>query len=243
MLNYLDKLGIVGPVAIIIIAFVFLAEIIKSGKIIVEFIAGRVLKIQTKTAKKKEREEQLTELILKNNIDLQDFMSNQSSFNNEIKQELVSVKNDITSSMETVKSEISEIRTGFDALSNTVTDMQLESMRETILEFASALSSPNGNVYSKEQFNYVKKIYRQYTDLIKVTGKSNDEVDLSMIIINDKYEYNVLHHTFVEDLVKNPTVKHDIDEEMEKSKNRKSKSRKSTGTKTTKDKESNDSEE
>ena len=148
--------------------------------------------------------------------------------------------------MEAVRSEITDIKTGFDTLSNTVTDMQLESMRETILEFASALSSPNGNVYSKEQFNYVKKIYRQYTELINVTGKSNDEVDLSMVIINDKYEYNVLHHTFVEDLVKNPTVKHDIDEELEKSKNKKTRTHKSTGTKTSKpksvDKEEDDAE-
>jgi hypothetical protein len=116
--------------------------------------------------------------------------------------------------------------------------MKIEGMRETILEFASALSSPNGNMYTKEQFTYVRKIYRQYTDIINAKNKTNDEVDLSMIIINDKYEYNVLHHTFVEDLVKNPNIKHDIDEEVEKSKNTtKRVSRKKTSNNDKKDEE------
>lgn len=222
MLNYLDKLGIVGPLAILVIALVFTAEIIKSGKIIFEFVASKVLKIQTKTAKKKERDEQLADLILKNNMDLQDFMVNQTKFNTEVKEELISVKNDINSNMQSIREDVAELRESQVKLSDTVTDMQLESMRETILEFASALSSPNSNIYSKEQFNYVKKIYKQYIDIINKTGKSNDEVDLSMIIINDKYEYNVLHHTFVEDLVKTPEIKHDINEQVEKSKTKRS---------------------
>lgn len=237
MLNYLDKLGIVGPLAILVIALVFAAEIIKSGKIIFEFIASKVLKIQTKTAKKKERDEQLADLILKNNMDLQDFMVNQTKFNTEIKEELISVKNDINSNMQSISNDVAELRESQARLSDTVTDMQLESMRETILEFASALSSPNSNIYSKEQFNYVKKIYKQYIDIINKTGKSNDEVDLSMIIINDKYEYNVLHHTFVEDLVKNPEIKHDIDEQVEKSKTKKTRSKKALVDKESENKE------
>ena len=214
----MDYLNIVGPVGIALVALVLIAEIIKAGKIIYEFIATKVLKIQTKAAKKKEREDQLTDLILKNNLDLQDFMTNQNKFNTEMREEITSIREDVRGEIASIRDDVSTIKNGFNELSNTVTDMQLESMRETILEFASALSSPNGNMYTKEQFTYVRKIYRMYTDIIKEKNKTNDEVDLSMIIINDKYEYNVLHHTFVEDLVKNPNIKHDIDEEVEKSK-------------------------
>lgn len=219
MLNYMDYLHIVGPVGIIIVVLVLMAELIKAGKVIYEFIASKVLKIQTKSAKKKEQEAQMTELILQNNLDLQDFMKNQSAFNNEMKKEIVSIREDVATQMNAITTDISKMKESFNEMADTVTDMQIEGMRETILEFASALSSPNGNMYTKEQFTYVRKIYRQYTDIINAKNKTNDEVDLSMIIINDKYEYNVLHHTFVEDLVKNPNIKHDIDEEVEKSKN------------------------
>jgi hypothetical protein len=212
----MDYLHIVGPVGIIIVVLVLMAELIKAGKVIYEFIASKVLKIQTKSAKKKEQEAQMTELILQNNLDLQDFMKNQSAFNNEMKKEIVSIREDVATQMNAITTDISKMKESFNEMADTVTDMQIEGMRETILEFASALSSPNGNMYTKEQFTYVRKIYRMYTDIIKEKNKTNDEVDLSMIIINDKYEYNVLHHTFVEDLVKNPDIKHDIDEEVEK---------------------------
>lgn len=218
MKNYIEFFNIAGPVAAILIGLVLVAEVIKAGKIVYEFFATKVLKIQTKAAKMKEKKEQLTDLILKNNLDLQDFMNNQTKLNSEIKTEISGVREDIRGDLDNIRSDINDIRSGFNDLSNTVTDMQLESMRETILEFASALSSPNKNAYTKEQFTYVRKIYRQYTELIKKYDKTNDEVDLSMIIINDKYEYNVLHHTFVEDLVKDPDIKHDIDEKIENSK-------------------------
>jgi hypothetical protein len=234
----MDYLHIVGPVGIIIVVLVLMAELIKAGKVIYEFIASKVLKIQTKSAKKKEQEAQMTELILQNNLDLQDFMKNQSAFNNEMKKEIVSIREDVATQMNAITTDISKMKESFNEMADTVTDMQIEGMRETILEFASALSSPNGNMYTKEQFTYVRKIYRQYTDIINAKNKTNDEVDLSMIIINDKYEYNVLHHTFVEDLVKNPNIKHDIDEEVEKSKNTtKRVSRKKTSNNDKKDEE------
>lgn len=238
MLNYMDYLHIVGPVGIILVVLVLMAELIKAGKVIYEFIASKVLKIQTKSAKKKEQEDQMTAIILQNNLDLQDFMKNQTKFNDEMKQEIVSIREDVSTQMNAITTDISKMKESFNEMADTVTDMQIEGMRETILEFASALSSPNGNMYTKEQFTYVRKIYRQYTDIINAKNKTNDEVDLSMIIINDKYEYNVLHHTFVEDLVKNPNIKHDIDEEVEKSKNTtKRVSRKKTSNNDKKDEE------
>lgn len=229
MMNYLQYLNVVGPVAIVIIGLLVISEIIKAGKNVYEFVATNILKIQTKAAKKKERENQLADLILKNNVDLQNFIQDQGQFNTDMKNELINISNDVSENINSIREEISDMRRSQDELANTVTDMQLESMRETILDFASALSSPNGNVYTKEQFIYVKKIYNMYTKIIQEKNKTNDEVDLSMIIINDKYEYNVLHHTFVEDLVKNPDIKHDIDEEVEKSKNDKRSTRKAKG--------------
>lgn len=239
MINYLDYLNVFGPIAIVIISLLVISEIIKAGKNVYEFIATNFLKIQTKAAKKKERENQLVDLILKNNVDLQKFMEDQSKFNIDMKNELISIRNDVSENVSSIRNEIADMRKSQEELSNTVTDMQLESMRETILDFASALSSPNGNVYTKEQFIYVKKIYNMYKRIIEEKNKTNDEVDLSMIIINDKYEYNVLHHTFVEDLVKNPDIKHDIDEEVEKSKNKKSARRKGTSSKAASDDEEN----
>ncbi len=222
MLSNLQFLNVPTAIIVALIALVVVSEIIKASKGIFEFIAAHVLKIKTKAAKKKEKENQVYDLIIQNNTGLQDFMQSQTKFNEEMKAELMAIKTDVTDSMENIRSDISDIRNAQETLSATVSDMQIESMRETILEFASALSSPNGNTYTKEQFTYVKKIYATYSEILKEKKRIDDEVDLSMIIINDKYQYNVLHHTFVEDLVKNPDIKHDIDEEVEKSKTKRS---------------------
>ena len=199
MINYMDYLHVAAPVAVIVVVLMFLSEIIKASKIIVEFVAEKFFKIKTKAAKKREDAEKVVTMTIKNSEDLQTFMSTQRKFNDELKEQVNTIQKDVVE------------------LSGAVTDLQLESMRDTILDFASAIADPNnGRVYTKEQYNYVRKIYRLYTELIKEKNKTNDEVDLSMQIINERYDYNVLHKAFIEDLMHDREFQKEIRADIER---------------------------
>jgi hypothetical protein len=75
--------------------------------------------------------------------------------------------------------------------------MRIENMRKTLLEFASDIGS--GKKGTKEQFNEMFVLYRDYEDLLKEHHMTNGRVDISMEIVREKYKYNVLHSGFLED--------------------------------------------
>ena len=225
MLNYLNYLNIVGPVAIILVVIILASDLIKAIKIIFEFIAAHVLKIKTKAAKKKEKDEKLSDLVFKNNVELQEFMKNQVSFNQELRNEVSGIKNE----MVTINSGFTDLTNQLNNLTGTVSDMQLENMRETILDFESAISTPNGPIYGKDKYNYIRNVYKLYKDMLSSKGKTDDDTDLAMRNINEEHEYNVLHHAFIEDIInKKDNIKEEIRDEVEKTKtNRKRSTKKS----------------
>ncbi len=222
MINYLDYFHIIGPIAAIIVALVFMSEIVKAIKTIGEFIAANILKIQTKTAKKKAREEEDRMLTMKNNKDLQEFMKEQRKFNTDLSTNLEEFKEEVRSNIESVRSEVSGVTKSVDefssnltTLSDTVSDMQLENMRETILDFESAISTPNGPIYGRDKYTYIRGVYSNYKNLLKTKNKNDDDVDLAMVNINKKYEYNALHHTFMEDIInRSDGIKEEIRDEI-----------------------------
>ena len=103
-------------------------------------------------------------------------------------------------------------------VSDTLVQVQIQNMRNTILDFSS--SCANGRVYTKEQFNYVRKLYTQYEDVIKKRGLTNDEVEISMSIINKAYEDRVLKKSFIEDRIQDPEFQEKIKEIIEKEENK-----------------------
>ena len=173
--KYFAQLGISGPVLIVTLWILIFAEIIRVGKIIWEFLAPKILGIQTAVSKEKKYRKQIED----NNIKLNEYLDNQNEINKENKE----VLRDITLKLE--------------VLSDDVIDLKIEEMRQKILDFASALNE--GRIYTREQFNFVRKLYDTYEKFIVRTGRTNDEVEISMEIINSCYTYCVKHHSFVED--------------------------------------------
>ena len=171
----LVQLGASGTTIAIVLWIVLIAEAIKVGKIIWDFFAPKILGIQTTVSKEKKYRKQVED----NNIKLNEYLDTQNEINKTTEESLKQIVNKI------------------DTLTDDVAELKIEEMRQKILDFASALNA--GRIYTKEQYNFILKLYNTYEDFIERTGRTNDEVEISMEIIRSYYEYCIKNHCFVED--------------------------------------------
>jgi hypothetical protein len=196
--KYLSQLGISGPIVTIALYFLILAEVIKVGKIIWDFIAPKILGIQTTVSKEKKYRKQIED----NNIKINEYLDTQSEINKTTMESLRRIMNKV------------------DTVSDDVIELKIEEMRQKLLDFASAVN--DGRVYTKEQYNFILKLYTTYEEFIDRTGRTNDEVEISMEIIRSYYSYCVKHHCFVEDRLNDARIQsmlHSFDEKPDKNDN------------------------
>ena len=76
----------------------------------------------------------------------------------------------------------------------------IESKRSTIISFASKVIDRDSKV-TKEQFNRIFRLYKEYEDIIAQNKLTNGEVDIAYRIITESYEEHMRDHTFVEDVL------------------------------------------
>lgn len=83
---------------------------------------------------------------------------------------------------------------------NSVTlSILIENKRGAIIDFASKVINESYPV-TKEQFNRIFKIYKEYEDIIEENHLTNGEVDIAIHIIQESYEQHMKNHTFIEDV-------------------------------------------
>lgn len=75
----------------------------------------------------------------------------------------------------------------------------IENKRSSIIDFASKVIDENYPV-TKEQFNRIFKIYKEYEEIIEEHNLVNGEVDIAIHIIRESYEQHMKNHTFIEDV-------------------------------------------
>lgn len=75
----------------------------------------------------------------------------------------------------------------------------IENKRSAVIDFASKVIDESYPV-TKEQFNRIFKIHKEYENIIKENGLTNGEVDIAIHIIEESYEQHMKNHTFIEDV-------------------------------------------
>lgn len=209
-MSQLQAMGVGGHILIIFAAFFLCVEIIKGLKVIWEFVAPKIFNIQTNISIRKETDE----LTRKNALELSNLIRNQKESENETLNVIKLVSKDVTSLKEDVDKRFSSIDDNMSTLSDTVQDMQLENMRNTILNFGAGVG--NDKIYSKEQYEYVKKIYKVYHEIIKSTGKTNDEIEINYTaIILPSYEEHIKNRDFLEYVLEDKKVNAAIGEKID----------------------------
>lgn len=75
----------------------------------------------------------------------------------------------------------------------------IDNKRDTIIDFASKVVDEKYPA-TKEQFNRVFKIHKEYEEIIEANELTNGEVDIAIRIIKESYENHMRNHSFVEDI-------------------------------------------
>lgn len=199
MLDYIEFLNLPTKVGIalvgLILAVQVIAEILSAkGKILPEYIRFK----NYFKRKKKERE------IL---ADLPETFKEVKTLLNDVNQHYS--KDNIAkrdSWMEWVNSRakvydagINDLEKKIDKNNDITLSLLIESKRSAIINFASKVVDEKYPV-TKEQFNRIFKIHKEYEEIIEENDLVNGEVDIAFRIIEESYEEHMRNHTFVENI-------------------------------------------
>lgn len=198
MLNYIEYLNVPSQIAIALIAVLFVLQLIGEflnfkGKAVPEIMSIRKYFARKKSERKVIRELPNTIQDLKNIVNNIDKHYNADNISMRDKW-IDSVNNKLMMEDKLV----CDLDKKLDEANKDIVSILVDNKRDTIIDFASRVSNSSVLV-TKEQFNRVFKLYKEYEDLISKNGLTNGEVDIAYRIIVESYEEHLSNHTFIED--------------------------------------------
>lgn len=198
MLNYIEYLNVPSQIAIALIAVLFVLQLIGEflnfkGKAVPEIMSIRKYFARKKSERKVIRELPDTIQDLKNIVNNIDKHYNADNISMRDKW-VDSVNKKLNMEDKLVRDLYKKI----DEANKDIVSILVDNKRDTIIDFASRVSNSSVLV-TKEQFNRVFKLYKEYEDLISKNGMTNGEVDIAYRIIVESYEEHLSNHTFIED--------------------------------------------
>lgn len=216
MLNYMEYLQLPTIVISIIVGIFLVLQII--GEII-EFkgkTAPEILKIRKYFARKKKERQALgrlpeflesynntTDTINKVNKLLVDINKHYSDDNIGMRNSWMNdVNSHIAKSEKRIEEQDSimrELSNKLDKNNDVTLSILIENKRNAIIDFANRVIDESYPV-TKEQFNRILKMHREYEEIIKENNLTNGEVDIANRIIEESYENHMKNHSFIEDI-------------------------------------------
>ena len=198
MLNYIEYLNVPSQIAIALIAVLFVLQLIGEflnfkGKAVPEIMSIRKYFARKKSERKVIRELPNTIQDLKNIVNNIDKHYNADNIFMRDKW-IDSVNNKLMMEDKLVR----DLDKKLDEANKDIVSILVDNKRDTIIDFASRVSNSSVLV-TKEQFNRIFKLYKEYEDLISKNGMTNGEVDIAYRIIVESYEEHLSNHTFIED--------------------------------------------
>lgn len=198
MLNYIEYLNVPSQIAIALIAVLFVLQLIGEflnfkGKAVPEIMSIRKYFARKKSERKVIRELPNTIQDLKNIVNNIDKHYNADNIAMRDKW-IDSVNNKLMMEDKLVR----DLDKKLDEANKDIVSILVDNKRDTIIDFASRVSNSSVLV-TKEQFNRIFKLYKEYEDLISKNGLTNGEVDIAYRIIVESYEEHLSNHTFIED--------------------------------------------
>ena len=216
MVSFVEYLGLPTAIGIGIICVFFVIQIIGEllefkGKVVPEF--AKIRKYFAR--KKKERHalakmivlldehNQMAETLTEVNRLLNDIDKHYSKDNIAMRDGWMKEVNEHISDSERRRKEqdslMRELNEKLDKNNADTLSLLIDNKRNTIIDFASKVIDESYPV-TKEQFNRIFKIYKEYEEIIEEHELTNGEVDIAIRIIQESYEQHMKNHTFIEDV-------------------------------------------
>lgn len=216
MLSYIEYLGIPTTIAIGIVLLFFIIQIIGEilefkGKVVPEFL--KIRKYFKRKSKERQALSQMTVLLDEHNQMAQtladvnrllnDIDRHYSKDNIAMRDGWMKEVNEHISESERLRKEqdilMRELNEKLDKNNADTLSLLIDNKRDTIIEFASKVIDESYPV-TKEQFNRIFKIYKEYEEIIEENELSNGEVDIAYRIIEESYANHMKNHTFIENV-------------------------------------------
>ena len=188
MTDYMEYLNLPEKITIAIVGLFLIMQIVGefcelSGKTVPE-----ILKIR-KFFKRKRQERETIASIPET---LKEFNTFLESVNQHYSDDNIAQRNDW---MKHVNDGLDDVKT----LSKYVEDLYIDNRRNMIIDFASSVVNSD-KLFTREQFNRIFKVYKEYEEFIDMHDRTNGEIDVAINIIKEAYEKRTREHSFVEDV-------------------------------------------
>lgn len=198
MLNYIEYLNVPSQIAIALIAVLFVLQLIGEflnfkGKAVPEIMSIRKYFARKKSERKVIKELPDTIQDLKNIVN--NINKHYSSDNMSMRDKWI---DSVNKKLNMEDKLIRDLYKKIDEENKDIVSILVDNKRDTIIDFASKVSNSSVLV-TKEQFNRIFKLYKEYEDLVSKNGITNGEVDIAYRIIVESYEEHLSNHTFIED--------------------------------------------
>lgn len=198
MLNYIEYLNVPSQIAIALIAVLFVLQLIGEflnfkGKAVPE-----IMSIRKYFARKKYERKVIKELP----DTIQDLKNIVNNINKHYSLDNIFMRDkwidSVNKKLNMEDKLVRDLYKKIDEANKDIVSILVDNKRDTIIDFASRVSN-SGVLVTKEQFNRIFKLYKEYEDLVSKNGITNGEVDIAYRIIVESYEEHLSNHTFIED--------------------------------------------
>ena len=201
--QFLEFFNITGPVALVLLGAYIILNIVgevseKLGKTVPAFMK-LITAAKARRKKKREKEDaqiKTAETLTRVEALLNDVNAHYSADNIAKRDSWMQWVNDRACVYD---DSIKLLQEQFKENTEITVDLYINFNRNRILDFASRVADDNA-LASREEFNRIFKINRDYHEMLGKYGKENGEVDTAIKIIEEAYEYRMKHHSFIEDI-------------------------------------------
>lgn len=199
MISLIEYLGIPGTIAMAIVALLLIMQLIGEilefkGKIVPEFM--KIRKIFKRKKEEKNRQKELLENVQKS---LNEINAHYSADNIAQRNEWMSWVNNRAVVYDEALDKLLLLQDKLNENNEITLDLYINTNRNRILDFARIVADDNALV-SREEFNRIYKVNREYHTILAKYGKENGEVDIAIRLIEEAYDYRMKNRTFIEDI-------------------------------------------
>lgn len=199
MLNYIEYLNMPTKIGVILVGIILVVQVIGEllefkGKAVPEFI-----KIRKYFKRKKTEREIIAHLptTFKRVETLLNDVNQHYSSDNIAKRD--SWMEWVNGRAKVYDAGIADLEKKIDKNNDITLYLLIESKRSAIINFASKVVDESYPA-TKEQFNRIFKIHKEYEEIIEENNLVNGEVDIAIRIIEESYENHMRNHSFVENI-------------------------------------------
>lgn len=199
MIDYIEFLNVPMTAALLIIGLFLIMQLMGEilefkGKVVPELM--KVRKIFARRKRERQVIQEVSVTLANVNKSLDEMNRHYSTDNIRMRDGWMKLVN---SKLEQYDASIGELGRKLDQNNRDTLSLLVKSKRSAIINFASVVIDENRPV-TREQFNRIFKIHREYDTIIKEHEMTNGEVDIAIRIIKEAYEAHMRNHSFLEDV-------------------------------------------